>query len=146
LSLDKTKNRPTRKVEKWSDIVAKLNLDVSKAVNYVDASQIKQITNEEPRLLAKMDRKEDLPRIFTDNNLFLLPISRRKYAIVKGLGYHTIEWMSEKPAMHPLPLPVLLAPSFSEFRPASRWFILLSIQARLIRIYCLGLNIQILAI
>jgi uncharacterized protein DUF6997/uncharacterized protein DUF6996 len=100
LSIDKTKNRPARKVEKWSDIVAKLNLDVSKAVNYIDASQIKQITNEEPRLLAKMDRKEDLPRIFTDNSLFLLPISRRKYAIVKGLGYHSVELISEKPAMH----------------------------------------------
>ena len=50
--------------------------------------------------MAKIDRKEDLPTIFRDNNLFLLPISRKRYAIVKGSGYHQLEVISEKPIIH----------------------------------------------
>jgi PAB1-binding protein PBP1 len=63
-----TKNKQIRKKEKWSDIISTLNIDISKPVNHVTAKQIKQISNEEPRLMAKMDRLEDVPKIFKDNN------------------------------------------------------------------------------
>ena len=56
----------TRKVEKWSDIVRKLNIDMLMPVNYVTPQQIKQISNEEPRLMAKIDKLESLPKIFRD--------------------------------------------------------------------------------
>ena len=84
-------NRSNRKIEKWSDLIRGLNIDMSKCVNYVTAKQIKQITNEEPRLMAKMDRIENLPKVFRDNNAFLLPVSRKQYVIVKGKGYHKLE-------------------------------------------------------
>ena len=74
----------SRKIEKWSDIVSQLHIDVSKPINHITAKQIKQITNEDARLMAKMDRIESLPRVFRDNNLFLLPISRKEYSIVRG--------------------------------------------------------------
>jgi hypothetical protein len=51
--------------------------------------------------MAKMDRIESLPRVFRDNNLFLLPVSRKEYAIVKGEGYHKLEPITEtKPITH----------------------------------------------
>jgi hypothetical protein len=33
--------------------------------------------------------------VFKQNNLFLLPVSRKEYAIVKGTGYHLLETMSD---------------------------------------------------
>jgi len=93
-------NSTTKKeriVEKWSDIVSRLNIDITKSISYVTANQIKEITQKEPRIMAKMDRIESLPRIFRENNLFLLPISRSEYAIVKGDGHHKPEQFELKP-------------------------------------------------
>jgi hypothetical protein len=96
----------SRKIEKWSDIISQLNIDVSKPINYVTAKQIKKITNEDARLMAKMDRIESLPRVFKENNLFLLPISRKEYTIVRGMGYHNLEKIIDlKPIMYTASLP-----------------------------------------
>jgi hypothetical protein len=89
-----------RKIEKWQLIIEQLKIDVSKPVNFITANQIKNITQEEPRLMAKMDRYENLPQIFKENNLFLLPISRKGYAIIKGNGYHNLETIDKKFEMH----------------------------------------------
>ena len=90
------KSNKNRKIEKWEIIIEKLKIDVSKPVNFVTANQIKSITQEEPRLMAKMDRYENLPQIFKENNLFLLPTSRKEYAIIKGNGYHKLETIDKK--------------------------------------------------
>jgi hypothetical protein len=56
--------------------------------------------------MAKIDKIENLPKIFMENNLFLLPISRKEYAIVKGKGYHVLEESSDtKPVTHTTLLP-----------------------------------------
>ncbi len=47
-----------------------------------------------------MDSIEDLPQIFRDNGLFLLPINRHEYVIVRGKGYHSLEKIDEKPLIH----------------------------------------------
>jgi len=94
-----------RKVEKWADIVQQLKLDLSKPVNRVSAKQIKSITQEEPRLMAKMDTIESLPAVFRDNGLFLLPVSRSEYVIVKGDGYHELEPLPEQPIVHTTQFP-----------------------------------------
>lgn len=113
----RTKTNSKRiKKEKWSDIISTLSLDLSQPVNYVSADQIKQISNEEPRLMAKMDRYEQLPNIFKDKNVVLIPISRRGYAIVKGKGYHELEEIGERPAIHvtKYPMPQSIADFESE--------------------------------
>jgi hypothetical protein len=89
--------RLKRKIEKWDGIIRQLGLDISKPVNYITAKQIKQVSNEEPRLMAKIDTIERLPTVFRQNNLFLLPVSRKEYAIVKGTGYHIFETVIGKP-------------------------------------------------
>ena len=85
--LELSNNKKLRKIEKWQRVIEELKLDVSNEISYVSAAQIKKITGEEPRLMAKIDKFELLPKIFKDNNLFLLPISRSDYVIVKGNGY-----------------------------------------------------------
>ena len=94
------KSNKIRKIEKWEIIIEKLKIDISKPVNFVTANQIKSITQEEPRLMAKIDRYENLPQIFKENNLFLLPLSRKEYAIIKGNGYHKLETINKKIELH----------------------------------------------
>jgi len=95
-----TKTPRERKIEKWADVVQHLRLDLSKPVNYVSAKQIKTIAYEEPRLMAKMDTLESLPTVFRDNGLFLLPVSRSEYVIVRGDGYHRPEPVPERIEVH----------------------------------------------
>jgi hypothetical protein len=66
----------------------------------VTNKDIKSIAHEEPRLMAKMDTLENLAPILRMNGLFLLPISRSEYVIVRGIGYHELETLSEKPIIH----------------------------------------------
>ncbi len=114
MATDKVSNRPNRKIEKWSDLIHELNIDMSKCVNYVTANQIKHITSEERRLMAKMDRIENLPKVFRDNNAFLLPVSRKEYVIVKGKGYHKLEPITEKPIIYTTQIPFPISALGSE--------------------------------
>jgi hypothetical protein len=66
--------------------------------------------------MAKMDRFEQLYKIFKNNNLVLFPISRRGYAIVRGKGYHELEEITDKAATHitQYPMPQSIADFESE--------------------------------
>ena len=63
-----------------------------------------------------MDRFEQLPKVFKDNNLVLFPISRKGYVIVKGKGYHELEEITGKSATHSTqyPMPQSIADFESE--------------------------------
>ncbi|MGL4941778.1 MAG: type II restriction enzyme [Thermoguttaceae bacterium] len=54
----------------------------------VTAERIKQLR--EPRLMTKFDQLADLPTIFQDNGLAILPLSRREYCIAPFEAYHTL--------------------------------------------------------
>jgi hypothetical protein len=61
---------------------------------YITAEQIKQATTQfemtnqrEVRILCKQDSREDRPKIFKNNNLFILPTKNGQYAIIRGEGY-----------------------------------------------------------
>jgi len=71
-----------------------LKNDFNKSPFIITAEQIKKscqkfkTTGEkEVRILCKQDSREDRPKIFIDNKLFLLPIKNGISAIVKGEGY-----------------------------------------------------------
>jgi len=83
--------RALRIHEKWTKVVEELGLDLTRPVNRVTARQIKRITGEEPRIMAKMDTRSDLPQMFRANGLFVLPVSNGEYVIVRGNGYHDLE-------------------------------------------------------
>ena len=55
----------------------------------ISASQIKEYR--EPRLMAKFDHRINLPHIFAENHLAILPISRGDYVISHFEAYQTFE-------------------------------------------------------
>lgn len=55
----------------------------------ISASQIKVFR--EPRLMVKFDHTINLPKIFSDNRLAILPITRGRYVIAHFDAYHTFE-------------------------------------------------------
>lgn len=55
----------------------------------ISASQIKEFR--EPRLMAKFDHSINLPQIFTENQLAILPITRGDYIISHFEAYHRFE-------------------------------------------------------
>jgi hypothetical protein len=59
-------------------------------------AHFKKTNEKEVRILCKQDSREDLPQVFIDNNLFLLPIHNGEYVIVKGDGYVDIPSIDTK--------------------------------------------------
>lgn len=55
----------------------------------ISAKQIKEVR--EPRLMAKFDHTINLPQIFADNNLCILPVTRGDYVISHFDAYHKFE-------------------------------------------------------
>lgn len=55
----------------------------------ISATQIKEFR--EPRLMAKFDHTINLPKLFTDNQLAILPITRGDYVISHFEAYHRFE-------------------------------------------------------
>ena len=78
----------------------------SSGVFRISASQINQLR--EARLMTKFDHKVNLPKIFRDNDLSILPDSRGTYVIGCFDAYHTIISNS---AVHPFEFPF---PSYIE--------------------------------
>ncbi|MBZ2164485.1 type II restriction enzyme [Methanobacterium spitsbergense] len=66
-----------------------LNEIEEKGMYEIESSEINLIR--ESRLMAKFDYKNQLPQIFKDNNLSILPISRGKYVISSFDVYHNLE-------------------------------------------------------
>ena len=79
----------------WESLFNK-HVDKNLSINPVSSKDIKTETGMEPRLMAKFDTREDLPPIFRENGMFLLPVSNGEYVIIKGEGFHDLE-TCEKP-------------------------------------------------
>jgi len=86
-------------------------LDLREPVNFITAKQVKHLAGEEPRIMAKMDSRKDLPAVFRDNGVFVLPIDNRTYALVRGNGYHDLETIRSAPSNFPSTLPFDLVSS-----------------------------------
>lgn len=70
----------------WQEIENELN--IIRHVNnnnefIITTNQIKSIGEREPRLMAKFDHKDKLPKLFSKNELGILPVSRSEYFISK---------------------------------------------------------------
>lgn len=66
-----------------------LNQIEKQGIFKISATQIKEFR--EPRLMAKFDHRINLPQIFSDNKLAILPITRGDYVISNFEVYHKIE-------------------------------------------------------
>jgi hypothetical protein len=68
------------------DILGRVEID---GQFQISAKQIKEVR--EPRLMAKFDHKINLPQIFADNGLSILPVTRGDYIISHFDAYHEFE-------------------------------------------------------
>ena len=80
----------------WIKIFDKYNV-LSRVANHgsfkISADQIKEFR--EPRLMAKFDHKINLPKIFLENDLSILPVTRGDYVISHFNLYHKFEMSDE---------------------------------------------------
>jgi hypothetical protein len=89
-----SRTRKTINDPAWEELFEQLNIlthihDVGRFE--ISAAQIKKVTGREPRLLTKFDHTINLPRIFRENKLAILPITRGKYVISRINAYHAFE-------------------------------------------------------
>lgn len=98
-----------RRFGKWLPVVEALGLDLNQPVSLVSANDVKRLAGEEPRLMAKIDHEEDLPELFRQHGIFILPTSNRDYALVRGAGYHRLEAPVQAPVACYSRLPFALA-------------------------------------
>lgn len=84
----------------WNQIFEKHNISNHdfKFPYYITSKEIKEVSKQfsrtsdvEPRILCSQTTRERRPSCFVENDLFLLPTSHEKYAIVKGEGYVDLE-------------------------------------------------------
>jgi len=85
-----------------------LDHDFNKSPFLLTADQIKKScqkfkkTNEkEVRILCKQDTRESRPKVFVDDNLFLLPVKNGFYNIIKGEGYVDIPEIKKEIKIYP---------------------------------------------
>lgn len=84
------------------DVLEKLKKD--KAFE-ISAAQIKDASRREPRLMAKIDHEINMPRIFKDNSLSILPTARGEYVISHGLLFNEIDCTYDKDSLVKKQLP-----------------------------------------
>ncbi len=68
---------------------------------FISASQIKEFR--EPRLMTKFDHMANLPHLFAENSLAILPVSGNSYAISHFKAYHSFEETQAQTARVSLP-------------------------------------------
>ncbi len=94
----------------WEKIFIAKALDVTQDLHFITADEIKEIAHHEPRNMAKVDSLADLPPIFKKYGYFLLPVTKGKYAIVRGNGFHVLEKIVKaQKHISRIPFPLLTA-------------------------------------
>jgi hypothetical protein len=91
----------------WGELIDRLGLNLSAPVNYLTARQIHLHLGVEPRLLASMDSSSKLPERLRSEGVFVVPLTRSRYALVRGKGYHELEDPGE-PERYAARLPISL--------------------------------------
>ena len=90
------------------DILSRIEAD---GQFFISANQIKEFR--EPRLMTKFDHRVNLPALFADNGLAILPVTRGDYVIAPFAAYHDFEPPQGSPTRVRLPVGLQsLAPRF----------------------------------
>lgn len=86
----------SRNDEAWGELFNKydiLNQIDMRGSFQISANQIKEFR--EPRLMVKFDHTINLPKLFSDNELSILPVTRGDYVISHFEAYHKFESISD---------------------------------------------------
>lgn len=79
--------------EAWEKLFDILDLGKSldkEGITFLKATDIKKISNREPRLMCKFDDRGSRPKILKNNQITILPILNGEYALIKGDGYQNL--------------------------------------------------------
>ncbi|NLJ72867.1 MAG: transcriptional regulator [Syntrophomonadaceae bacterium] len=94
----------TKNNKAWKELFDKYNI-----LNNIEKNAIFEIASEqinefrEARLMTKFDHKKNLPKIFTDNQLSILPITRGSYLISHFEAYKNFEEINSDVIRFPFP-------------------------------------------
>ena len=92
--------RRTKSDRAWEKVIEKLPvLDIIDEIGYfeIDSKQLKKITGEEPRLIAKFDAEDKLPKIFSENKIGILPKSHNSYILGHFSLFQKVEYPETQP-------------------------------------------------
>ena len=96
----KKQKKETKISKAWNKIFDELDL-LSKVADdgfiKLSSGQLKSISGEEPRLLAKFDHQYQLPNVFSKNGLSILPDTRGTYIVGKFNAYKKIQFETKIP-------------------------------------------------
>ena len=88
------KNKKITNAKAWEKLFEDYNI-LSKIEDEgqfnISSQEIKDKTSKEPRLMAKFDHVKNLPPVFQDNKLCILPVASRGYVISHFDAYHDLE-------------------------------------------------------
>src|SRR5690625_3328694 len=82
----------------WEDLFERYNIIENVKENgffRIKAKEIKEVR--EPRLMAKFDHKRNLPYIFKENDLSIMPISRSEYVIGEFNVFQKVKYNIKSP-------------------------------------------------
>lgn len=88
--MNKTTKAEVKKVSKlneaWGNVMEATDVEILKNIRKrgkveIMAAKLKEISKREPRLIVKFDSKKQLPEIFKQEKLGILPISRKEYMV-----------------------------------------------------------------
>ncbi len=85
-------NKAWEKIFEHLDLNSKLAND---GIAFLKATEIKNISNREPRLMCKFDERESRPKILKTNKLTILPVLNGEYALIRGDGYQNLPQIME---------------------------------------------------
>lgn len=110
-------SRKNQTDEAWEKLFEKydiLNSVEKDGIFKISAEQIKEFR--EPRLMTKFDHKANLPMLFKDSKLSILPDSRGTYIIGKFNAYQTLKLYNKRPI--PIEIPHFIE-TFDDFNITS---------------------------
>ena len=67
----------------------------------ISCQKFKNTVEKEVRILCKQDTRESRPKVFKENNLFILPVKNGLYNIIQGEGYFDIPQIKKEIGIYP---------------------------------------------
>jgi hypothetical protein len=85
----------------WREYIEKTNIQLTGKSHFVNAKKLKEITKQEPRILAKIDEPSKRPKVFRDAGYSLLAVKNGEYVIFQGSTFGKVSPCQERRIFSP---------------------------------------------
>jgi hypothetical protein len=94
----------------WQRYLSAKEIDFTQPSYTIEADELRELAQREPRLLAKFDTPDQLPQPFRESGYTLLPVRNGRYQLVPGnLFVELAECQTEENFVSDLPFPLITA-------------------------------------